>query len=185
VKPTYAELLSAINSIYHISEVFPLYELRGVSRHGHDFTLVPDGLVLSDGMAINIVPRYATIKFHIVTWSVEYNRHQCRKLMKEGNVAGSVTRDNTDSICVVMEHPRLEELERIYARVNEVVSTDSRGYCHEAEQTFGWGSLESVVKTHRGTAKRDDGVPSWEDDDAKSASTYFNTPLTDDDIDLS
>jgi len=184
-EPTYQEILGAISVLFSLSEVFPHYELRGVYKHGDEFTLIPEALVVTDSMTINIVPRFATVKFHIATWSVEYNRYECRKLMKANQVSGSVTRDNVDSILVTMNHEDMEVLEKVYRIIATAASVDSRGYCHDPQWTFGWGSLESVVRTHKGTAKRDDGVKSWDDDEAMSGSTYFNTPLNDDDIDLS
>jgi hypothetical protein len=181
-KPTHLEVLAVISSMFGIVDVFPCYELRGVYKQSDEFTLMEGAFVVADGMTINIVPRFATVKFHIITWSVEYNRNECRKLMKEHNVSGAVTRDNVDSILVTMEHPDMTVLEGVYRHIEAVVSTEHRGYCHDPQWTYAWGSLESIVRTHKGTAKRDDGVRSWEDEDAKSASTHFNTPLTDDDI---
>jgi hypothetical protein len=102
--------------------------------------------------------------------------------MKAHNVCGSLTRDNVDSILVVMEHPDMDVLDRVFKQIETVVATAHSGYCHEPQWTYGWGSLGSTVKTHKGTAKRDDGIRSWEDEDAQSASTHFNTPLTEDDL---
>lgn len=184
-KPTHDEILDVIRTMFNISEVFPHYELRGVYKQSDEFTLMKGAFTIADGMTINIIPRFATVKFHIVTWSVEYNRSECRKLMKTHNVCGSLTRDNVDFILVVMEHPDMDVLQELYKTIEAIVSKAHKGYCHEAQWTYEWGSLESNVKTHKGTAKRDDGVRSWEDEDAQSASTYFNTPLTDEDALLS
>ena len=57
----------------------------------------------------------------------------------------------------------------------------SKKYCgcvdrDNIDEGFGYGTLTASVISHRGTAKRNDGVRSWEDEDAKSGSTYFNAP---------
>ena len=51
---------------------------------------------------------------------------------------------------------------------NGVVGIDHEG--------FGYGMLECAVVTKAGTARRNDKIPSWEDEDAKSGSTHFNSP---------
>jgi hypothetical protein len=40
-----------------------------------------------------------------------------------------------------------------------------------------YGTLHPVVQSHSGSSRRNDGLESWEDEDAKSGSTYFNTPV--------
>jgi hypothetical protein len=135
-------------------------------------------------MTINIVPRHAVVKFHIVTWSVAHNLHACRQVMKVHKVCGSVTRDSFDAIFVVMKHPDMTVLEDVYKQIQAVVSVEHKGYCRDPRWAFDWGSLECCIRTHRSTAQRSGKVRSWKDDDsAQSTATCFSAPLREADPD--
>ncbi len=171
---TYKALRDAAENMFNI-DIFPSFALRGVTDRGSEYELSEDEFVFERGVEVHILPRYFTREFHISTWAMEFSRAEVQRLCKEREVSGSVTRDNINSILVTLSHPDqhlviavYEELTKIVVRKDGFIDQDN------TIDRWDWGTLDPTVRKHRGTAKRGDGVRSWEDDDAKSGSTYFN-----------
>jgi hypothetical protein len=173
---TYKALLDTAETMFNI-KIFPSFALRGVTGHGSEYELSEDEFVFERGVEVHIVPRYFTREFHISTWAMEFSRAEVQRLCKEREISGSVTRDNINSIFVTLSHPDQELVIKVYAELLVTV-TQKDGFIDQDNTTdrWDWGTLDPTVRKHRGTAKRGDGVRSWEDEDAKSGSTYFNVP---------
>ena len=97
---------------------------------------------------------------------------------KELGISGQITRNHVNSLQVTLCHPDAEVLGSAIGMLREMA--EENGGTIDGEEnivrSFGHGTLTPSVLAHRGTAKRNDGVRSWEDEDARSGSTYFNVP---------
>ena len=175
--PTYAEVVATSQRLFSITEIFPYYEIRGLTAQGSEYALneVDGELIFEKGCEIHIVPRYFTAEFNISTWAEEFSRAAVQRICKNRGVSGSVTRDNINSILVTLSHPDGDLVTALIDELEAIVATRD-GTIHTAVHRWEWGTLDNTVRKHRGTATRDDGVRSWEDEDAKSGSTYFNVP---------
>lgn len=174
--PTYDALLEAIGQLFGI-EIFPCYTLRGVTGSGSEYELSNHDFAFERGVEVHILPRYFTREFHISTWAMEFSRAEVQRICKKNEVAGSVSRDNINSIVVTLSHPQEGLVLKVFDDLAAFVAQkdgfiDPTGIMDRWE----WGTLSATVSKHRGTARRNDGVRSWEDDDARSGSTYFNAP---------
>jgi hypothetical protein len=170
---TYKALRDAAENMFNL-KIFPSYALRGVTDRGSEYELSEDEFVFERGVEVHILPRYFTREFHISTWAMEYSRAELQRLCKESDVSGSVTRDNINSILVTLSHPDQELVINVYEQLTKIVAQkDGIVDQDNISDRWDWGTLHNRVRTHRGTAKRGDGVRSWEDEDAKSGSTYF------------
>lgn len=132
------------------------------------------------GVRIDIYPRYYTTEVAIGTWAISRSREEAQKLCKEHTISGSVTRTSVNSITLSLSHPSKEYLENFVTEVLKPVVENLHGLIKEDPDyaTYKFGSLVPKVVAHRGTARRDDGVESWDDEDAMSGSTDFNFPAT-------
>ena len=173
---TYKALLDTAETMFGI-EIFPSFTLRGVTDRGSEYELSEDDFVFERGVEVHIVPRYFTREFHISTWAMEFSRAEVQRLCKEREISGSVTRDNINSILVTLSHPDQHLVTAVYEELTKIV-VQKDGFIDQDNtiDRWDWGTLDPIVRKHRGTAKRGDGVRSWEDEDAKSGSTYFNVP---------
>ena len=179
-KPSFEDLRLKCIDLFEDEEEGDLlsrYEMRGVIN-GEDF-LLQEKLVINRGVHIKLVPRYYTEEFNIVTFGIAYSRKEIISLCKKFCVAGSVTRDNTNSLRVRLHHPSCDLLMSFINDRLKPLLGDYKGYIDEEhrQHIMEYGSLKNSVVAHRGTATRKDGVESWCDDDAKSDSTYFNAPV--------
>ena len=183
-KPSYEDLRRKCVELFEEEEeeeegaFWSHYEMRGVIN-GEDFLLQQgEKLVFNRGVHVKLVPRYYTEEFHIVTFKMAYSRKEVIKLCKEYRIAGSVTRDNTNSLRVRLHHPSCDMLKSFVDEQLKPWLSDYDGFIDEdnSQHSMEYGSLKNSVVAHRGTATRNDGVESWCDDDAKSDSTYFNAP---------
>ena len=154
------------------------YELRARDRFGRQYSLCSASFVLQEGTTVILMPRFYSVTFNICTWAIEYSRNEVVQLCKSAGVSGSVTRNFVNSIEVTLQHPNKEVVTQLYDRLSDIV-TKKRGFIDHENTTDTWeyGTLTPRISNHRGTARRNDGVRSWEDDDAGSGSTYFNAPI--------
>ena len=175
--PNREELNSAASQLFGIT-LFPEYELKGWFAGSH-FSIRED-TVLVPGVRIDIYPRYYTTEVAIGTWAISRSREETQKMCKEYTISGSVTRTSVNSITLSLSHPSKEYLDNFITNVLKPVVKNLHGLIKEDPDfaTYKYGSLVPKVLSHRGTARRDDGVESWEDEDAKSGSTDFNFPAT-------
>mmetsp|Transcript_4435 Transcript_4435/g.4447 ORF Transcript_4435/g.4447 Transcript_4435/m.4447 type:complete len:306 (+) Transcript_4435:39-956(+) len=179
-EPTYDQLYQKCQELFGVDdqELFTQYQIFGV-YDGKEYQLTSQNYVFQRGVHVKLIPRYYTYEFHIITLRISYSRSEVIKFCKNHSIAGSVTRDNTNSLHVSLHHPDLTYLlDFINTHLKPWLSGYS-GYIDE-ENMFhymNYGTLNPVVQSHKGTAKRDDGVDSWQDEDAKSGSTYFNAPI--------
>lgn len=179
-KPTYDQLRLKCLELFGLDEVdlFSRYKMFGV-YNGLQYELSETHFAILRGVQVKLVPRYYTYEFNIITFKISYSRKQVITFCKAHSVAGSVTRDSTISLRISLHHPELTYLD-------EIIDTNLKpwlsGYDGKIDEEYkshfiNYGTLNPVVQTHTGTAKRNDGVDSWEDEDAKSGSTYFNAPI--------
>jgi hypothetical protein len=174
-KPTYDTLILAGSELFEI-DFFPEFTVRAITARS-EYNISPTNCVIARDVEIHFLPRYYTCKFNIVSWAIEYSRSEVQKICKKKSVAGTITRDNINSIHITLSHPSRDYAEDAYRSIQETVLLRG-GYVDDGEMVcdWGYGTLDSVVRTHKGTARRDDKVDSWNDEDAKSGSTYFNAP---------
>jgi hypothetical protein len=168
-KPTYDMLISAGYELFEIV-FFPEFTVRAISG-GSEYDISPTNCAFTREVNIHFLPRYYTCQFHIVSWAIEYSRSEVQKICKNALVAGTVTRDNINSILITLSHPCSAHAEEVYRLIQETVKLRG-GYVDDDEMVCGWGygTLDSVVRTHKGTATRDDKVDSWNDEFTLSSS---------------
>jgi hypothetical protein len=108
---------------------------------------------------------------------MECSRSEVQKICKAEAVSGSVTRDNINSILITLSHPSKDHVKTVYDYIKAKVQLKF-GYVDDEKmvEKWGFGTLDSAVRTHKGTARREDNVPSWEDGDSKNGSTYNAPP---------
>lgn len=181
--PSFDDVTSAVLDGFQLDRIDPEYSLRGFDRRApsQDYLLSRRNFVLSSGFDVRLVPRFWFASFVIASWSVEYNRARVKEFVKEKLINGSITRNNINSIKVELRHFDRDELESALDELVNLVDEngDGNGFVDRENVEWGvaYGSLQPRVEHHRGTARRGDGVRSWEDDDAGSGSTHFNTPI--------
>ena len=174
-EPTYEMLISAGCELFGIV-FFPEFTVRAITGRS-EYDISPTNCAFPREVEIHFLPRYYTCRFNIVSWAIEYSRSEVQKICKNNSVAGTITRDNINSIHITLSHPCRADAEIVYCHIQETVKLRG-GYVDDVKMVcdWGYGTLDSVVRTHKGTATRDDKVDSWNDEDAKSGSTYFNAP---------
>lgn len=152
------------------------YKMKAVTARSK-YDLSESNCVVSHDVEVHILPRFFELEFHISTWATEYSRWEIQKICKKQAVAGSVTRDNINSILVTISHPEKEHANVVYGELKEFAACKN-GFVDDDQTVSRWcyGTLDPVVNVHKGTARRCDSSKSWEDEDAKSGSTYFNAP---------
>jgi hypothetical protein len=76
-----------------------------------------------------------------------------QKICKERAVAGSVMRDNVNSILVTISHPEREHADVVYEELKEFADC-KYGFIDDDQIIACWcyGTLDLVVKVHKGTA---------------------------------
>ena len=155
---------------------FPEFTVRAITGRS-EYEISPTNCAVTREVEIHFLPRYYTCRFNIVSWAIEYSRSEVQKICKNNSVAGTITRDNINSIHITLSHPCRADAEIVYCHIQETVKLRG-GYVDDVKMVcdWGYGTLDSVVRTHKGTATRDDKVDSWNDEDAKSGSIYFNAP---------
>ena len=180
MKPTYDQLYQKCQEFFGVDdqELFTQYQIYGV-YDGKEYQLTSQHYVFQRGVHVKLVPRYYTFEFHIVTLGISHSRSELIKFCKIHKIAGSVTRDNTNSLFVSLHHPRMDILHEFIMNTLSSWVRSNNGYIDDGNMVhhMNYGTLNPVVQTHTGTARRVDGQDSWEDEDAKSGSTYFNAPV--------
>jgi hypothetical protein len=178
MKPTYDQLYQKCQELFHVDdqELFSQYQLFGVYQ-GSEYQLTNDNYVFPRDAGVKLVPRYYTDEFHIVTLGISHSRSELIKFCKIHSIAGSVTRDNTNSLFVSLHHPKMNILDGFIKDILSPWVRSHRGYIDEEtiDHHMNYGTLHPVVQSHSGSSRRNDGLESWEDEDAKIGSTYFNT----------
>lgn len=180
VKPTYDQLYQkCVEFFFEGDETFwSKYQIHGV-YDGKEYKLTADNYVFQRGVSVKLIPRYYTSEFDIVTFRIAYSRNEVIKFCKTHGIAGSVTRDHTNSLHVSLHHPDQTYLANFITDNLKPWLSGYTGYIDEENkyEYMNYGTLHPVVQSHTGTAIRDDGIDSWKDEDAKSRSTYFNAPV--------
>lgn len=173
-RPNYSTIVEAVGELFVI-ELY-CYTLKGVTTRSK-YDLSESNCVISQDVEVHIIPRFYQLEFHISSWATDYSRWEVQKICKKRAVAGSVLRDNVNSILVTISHPEKEHADVVYEELKEFADRKN-GFIDDDQTIARWchGTLDPVVKVHKGTAKRCDSFKSWEDEDAKSGSTYFNAP---------
>jgi hypothetical protein len=176
--PSYQDIVDKCRHFFELEqeELFLNYVIYGVSD-GAEYLLLEDDFVFGQGVRVQLVPRFYTYEFHIVTFSISYSRKEIIKLCKTRCIAGSVTRDDTNSLLLRIHHFDNEKL-LVFMDYLRGWFSEYKGHIDDDHivHSIEYGSLKNKVVAHRGTASRDDNIESWRDEDAKSASTYFNAP---------
>lgn len=97
--------------------------------------------------------------------------------------AENLQREGSRRIChagwyqLYFGHPEREHADLVYKVPKEFAARKDGLIDHD--QTiwrWGYGTLDPVVKVRIGTVREGDSFKSWEDDDVKYGSTYFNGP---------
>ena len=179
-KPSYDQLYSKCQEIFELNavDIFTSYCMHGVLNE-KEFLITAKNFVIVRGVEVRLIPRYHTYEFHIVTLSIRNSRKEVIKYCKQYCIAGSVTRDNPTSLLVSLHHPDREYLNNFIQTNLKSWLNGYRGYIDQERMIHKicHGTLKNIIRSHTGTARRNDGIDSWHDEEGKSGSTYFNAPL--------
>jgi hypothetical protein len=160
MKPTYNQLYQKCQDLFEIdaNELFTQYQIYGV-YDGNEYPLSSQNYVFQRGVHVKLVPRYYTFEFHIVTLGISQSRSELIRFCKIHTIAGSVTRDNTNSLLVSLRHPKMEILHEFITTTLSPWVTNHGGYIDVGEMShqMNYGTLNPVIQSHKGTARREHG----------------------------
>ena len=177
-KPNFQEICAACATLFGLEERWWFTHILHAVKNNLRFDLTEENFAFGDDFHVEIVPRYQQATFHISTLAIEYSRRAVKVKCKDMGISGQITRNYVNSLQVTLCHPDVEVLGDAIEELRKMAKDNGGTIDNENDivRSFGHGTLTPCVLAQRGTAKRNDGVPSWEDEDARSGSTYFNVP---------
>jgi hypothetical protein len=160
------------------------YVVRIFDSHLKEEYEIGESAVLGHDEYVLVKPRFFRLAFFVASWSVDFNRRRVMDMCKEKQISAELSRHQVNAIRVVLSAPKESEVMEVYRQLKQTVEADEgivtcpceSRTCDDSgcSADFGFGSLRRRIVAHRATAQRNDGVPSWDDDEGRgSQSTHF------------